>query len=280
MLLQMALFHSFSWPSNIPSHIVRSWCFFMSMTTKRLPSKNWTFTHWIEKFQTILQSLYQLIAPHGVCKSLFRTHLQQHGVFLKVWIDTNLIGENWHLVFFMYTSLIPSQAEHFSLRLLAMLISHLANILFIFFAYFPSSCFSLFHFWFYSTSVMWAANIFNFLFLCLSLHQSPVVTETWDHGALIFILLLSCFPSATWAGGRFAEKMQRRFVGLKPLLQVCGAGLHLHLSQWHKTISYTSPPNSSLQGMWIKHLLSPFPHNLVPLWLGTTRLPWTGAPSS
>lgn len=46
-------------------------------------------------------------------------------------------------------------------------------------------------------------------------------------------------------------------------------GSQLHFSQRHKTISYPSPPNSSLQGMWIKHLLSPFPHNLVPLWLGT-----------
>lgn len=106
------------------------------------------------------------------------------------------------LFFFMYTSLIPSQVEHFSLRLLAMLISHLANILFIFFAYFPSSCFSLSYSWFYSTSVMWAANIFNFLFLRLSLHQSPVVTETWDHSALIFILryLVSHLPHGLGAG--------------------------------------------------------------------------------
>lgn len=104
----------------------------------------------------------------------------------------------------------------------------------------------------------------------------------WNLGSWCFDLYPSviCFPSATWSGGRFVEKTQRGFVGLKPLLQVCGVGSHLHLSQWLKTISYTSPPNSSLQGMWIKHLLSPFPHNLVPLWLGTTRLPWTRAPSS
>ena len=216
-----------------------------------------------------------------MCKSLFPAYPQQHGVLLlKAWIDTNLIGENWHLVFFMYTFLIPSQAEHFPLRLLAMLIPHLANILFIFFAYFPSSCFPLSYSWFYSTSVMWAANIFNFLFPRLSLHQSPEVTETWDQSALIFILryLASHLPHGLGAG--LLRKCREDSGGLKPLLQVCGAHSHLHLSQWHKTISYTSPPNSSLQGMWIKHLLSPFPHNLVPLWLGTTRLPWTRAPSS
>ena len=106
MLLQMALFPSFSWPSNIPSYIVRSWCFFMSM-----PSKNRTLTHWIEKFQTVLQSLCQLRAPHGVCKSLFLTHPQQHGVLLKVWVDTDLIGENWCLVFFFHVHFPNSQSS-------------------------------------------------------------------------------------------------------------------------------------------------------------------------
>lgn len=245
-----------------------------------MPSKNRTLTHWIEKFQTVLQSLCQLIAPHGVRKSLFLTHPQQHGVLLKVWVDTDLIGENWHLVFFfMYTSLIPSQAEHFSLRLLARLISHLANILFIFFAYFPSSCFSFLFLVLLHVCYV-GCKYFQLPFSMLVSPSKPC--GHWNLGSWCFDLYPSviCFPSATWSGGRFVEKTQRGFVGLKPLLQVCGVGSHLHLSQWLKTISYTSPPNSSLQGMWIKHLLSPFPHNLVPLWLGTTRLPWTRAPSS
>ena len=65
--------------------------------------------------------------------------------------------------------------------------------------------------------------------------------------------------------------MQRGVVGLKPLLWVCKAGSHLHFSQRHKPSAMYITPDSSLQGMWIKHLLSPFPHNLVPLWVGTTR---------
>lgn len=143
----------------------------------------------------------------------------------------------------MYISLIPSQAEHFSLSLLATFISVQ-----------PTSCsyslliihrvVSLFLILGSTSreSVTWAANIFHFLSICLSLHQSPVVPETWDHSTLIFTPLLPGSPSATWPGGGFAEKNAKMSRGVEATSLGLQSWLTSPLFSMAQTISYIRHP--------------------------------------
>lgn len=123
----------------------------------------------------------------------------------------------------------------------------------------------------------WAASIFNFPFICLSPEQSP-----GDHPCLS----ITHSPDAT---GRVlcAGKTQKGITEFKAtclgllswdVAASCRSELTMPLLVMAQNHRLYITPNSSLQGMWIKHLLSPFPPNFVPLWLGTTWIALNRSP--